>query len=151
MGLQAVKIIGPPGYWPPNTHHWPNPLSPPAVLDWRPSIFLRKIIGPPGFEPGTSCTRNKRTTKLCYGPNEMKLYPQLLPPKSLKNSRNIAHRTPIEASTPPTRPSLVPSPSSLQHSSPFPPKPQSLLTASHSTPPRSFPQDSPPPHIAHSA
>jgi hypothetical protein len=29
---------------------WPNPLSPPAVLDWSPSIFLRKIIGPPGFE-----------------------------------------------------------------------------------------------------
>ena len=41
----TVRLIGPPGYWPPHTHPWPNPLSPPAVLDWRPSIFLRKIIG----------------------------------------------------------------------------------------------------------
>ena len=34
----------------------------------RPSLFLRKSFGPQGFEPWTSCTRNKRTTKLRYGP-----------------------------------------------------------------------------------
>jgi len=48
-------------------------------------LFLWKIIGPPGFEPGTSCTRNKRTTKLCYGPNELKPYPHLPLPESFKN------------------------------------------------------------------
>ena len=47
--------------------------SPPARLDWRPLLFLRKIIGPVGFEPTTSCTRNQRTTKLCYGPYELKI------------------------------------------------------------------------------
>jgi hypothetical protein len=44
-GSSGRRDIGPP-----NTHPWPNPPSPPAVLDWPPSIFLRKIIGPPGFE-----------------------------------------------------------------------------------------------------
>jgi len=38
-----------------------------------------------GFEPTTSCTRNKRTTKLCYGPNEVKSYPDFPLPESFKN------------------------------------------------------------------
>ena len=67
------QIIEPPGYWLPYTHPWPNPSSPPAVLDWRPSIFLRKIIGPPGFEPGTSSTPRKRATRLRYGPYELEI------------------------------------------------------------------------------
>ena len=58
------------GISPPRTCPRAISLPAPRGISWCPSIFLRKIIGPPGFEPGTSCTRNKRTTKLCYGPNE---------------------------------------------------------------------------------
>ena len=67
----------------------PNLLSPPARLNWRPLLFLWKIIGPVGFEPTTSCTRNKRTTKLCYGPNELVLYPFRQPPERLNTSKSL--------------------------------------------------------------
>ena len=62
----ASRIIGPPGYSSPQTYPEPNPLSPPAERDWRPSIFLRKIIGPPGFEPGTPSTPRKWATRLMF-------------------------------------------------------------------------------------
>ena len=84
------------GRWdigPLQTRPRPNLLSPPARLDWPPLLFLWKIIGPVGFEPTTSCTRNKRTTKLCYGPNGLVLYPFRHLPERLNTSKSLVPET----------------------------------------------------------